>query len=764
MRVHSFDPITLNNMLEDMQREAETIVRAGAGDQPLNIARHAFMRYRGQGHEIEVEVPAGRIDENRIEALINGFEATYARVFGRAVPGMTIEIMNWSVRVANTPEPPSPARDPVTTRTPGSTGERALRLGQRGQEQHTPSFKRHDLAPGDRLVGPALIVEPQTTTFVSAGFDAGIDDAGNIVMRQRDGRDTASIDTGTLSAIDFQVMWNRLQAVVEEQAQVLIRAAFSPIVRECGDISAGIFAVDGKMLAQAVTGTPGHINTMAASVGVMLDHMPLETLNPGDVFVTNDPWIASGHLNDVLLVAPVFDAKKLVGFTACTSHLYDLGGLGMGPDGSDVHDEGLFIPPLKVVDRGHVSPMFLAFLKSNSREPESNEGDLYALIACCDTGARRVVEMMDEFGLSDLEALGEHILSASNTAAKAAIARVPNGTYYNEMMIDGYDFDIALSATMTVTDDEIATDFSGSSSISKFGINVPLNYTAAYSVFGIRCVVGPQIPNNAGSLAPFKISAPAGSIVNAQFPAPVAMRHCIGQLMPDLVLGCLHQALPGQIPAEGASCMWDIPIRSVAMSELDDNATTFAMDLTHNGGTGARPHSDGLSATAYPSGVWGSQVEITESVIPVHVLRRELIADSGGAGIHRGGLGQIIEVESAEHRPILLFASVERMKYPARGRSGGIDGRCGRITLRSGKVLAGKGGQVIPEGDVLVFETPGGAGYGSPLERDVERVRNDVLEGLVSPDTASNAYGVVLEASGQVDQDATAIRRQSMQS
>ena len=232
--------------------------------------------------------------------------------------------------------------------------------------------------------------------------------------------------------------------------------------------------------------------------------------------------------------------------------------------------------------------------------------------------------------------------------------------------------------------DAIVTDFAGSSSCSRYGINVPLNYAAAYSVFGIRCVVGPTIPNNAGSLAPFVVTAPQGSIVNAPFPAPVAMRHTIGQLMPDLVLGCLHQALPGRIPAEGASCMWDIPIRSAALSRLDGNATTFAIELTHNGGTGARPGADGLPATAYPSGVWGSQVEITEHIAPVRVRRRELIPDSGGAGRQRGGLGQVIELESSEGQPIALFTSVERMKYPARGRAGATDRRLERISHRPG--------------------------------------------------------------------------------
>ena len=399
----------------------------------------------------------------------------------------------------------------------------------------------------------------------------------------------------------------------------------------------------------------------------------------------------------------------------------------MGPNGSDVHDEGLFIPPVKLVDRGEVSDLLVRILKANSRSPESNEGDLYALVACCHAGGRRLLEMMREFGLSDLDTLGAWIIDTSGAAAWAAIAEVPNGVYRNEMRLDGYDFEIVLNAAMTVSDDAIVTDFAGSSSCSRHGINVPLNYAAAYSVFGIRCAVGPTIPNNAGSLAPFKVTAPEGCIVNAPFPAPVAMRHTIGQLMPDLVLGCLHQALPGRVPAEGASCMWDIPIRSAALSRLDGNATAFAVELTHNGGTGARPRADGLSATAWPSGVWGSQVEITEHTAPVRVRRRELIPDSGGAGRQRGGLGQIIELESGEGRPITLFTSVERTRHPARGRDGGADGRLGRISLRSGRSLTGKGEHVIPEGDRLVFETPGGGGYGSPLEREASEVVDSLL-------------------------------------
>ena len=402
------------------------------------------------------------------------------------------------------------------------------------------------------------------------------------------------------SRVELQIMWNRLLAVVEEQAQVLLHTAFSPIVRECGDISAGIFDRHGRMLAQAVTGTPGHINTMAESVRYFIDAFTPETMAPGDVFLTNDPWLASGHLNDFMLVEPAFLDDTLVGFVACTSHLIDLGGLGMGPEGSDVFDEGLLVPPCRLVERGEANELLIALIKANSRSPVENEGDIYALIACCDVGATRLSSMMREFGLDSLEALSSYVIDTSRRATHAAIAQVPNGTYRNRMHIDGYDFPIELSAALHVGDHDMLLDLDGSSPCSRFGINVPLNYTTAYSVFGIRCIVSPEVPNNAGSLTPFRVTAPPGCIVNAPRPAPVAMRHTIGQLMPDLVLGCLHQAIPGRVPAEGASTMWDLPLRSAFDLTRGGNTTTFACELTHNGGTGARPAGDGLSATALP--------------------------------------------------------------------------------------------------------------------------------------------------------------------
>ncbi len=761
--VKRFPFAAINALLSNLEEEAAAIVRAGALEEALRTTRTAFMRYSGQGHEIEIEIPDGSIDEPSLASLVERFEAEYRRLFSRVVPEMEIEVMNWSVKVSSEPADPKRVGKSSERTSVAHSGTRSLMIGQAGSSIAAKVYWRADLREGDEIIGPALIVEPQTTTYVSQGFVAQIDPAGNIIMTRtaETVRDAAS--DRSRSAVDLQVMWDRLMAIVEEQAQVLVRTAFSPIVRECGDISAGIFDLDGNMLAQAVTGTPGHINTMAEAVGQLLPYFPTSEMAPGDVYMTNDPWLGAGHLNDIVLLAPIFHDDALVAFTSCTSHVYDLGGLGMGPDGSDVFDEGLYLPPLKLVDRGRVSKVIMDIMKANSRSPIANEGDFYALIACCDVAGLRLAEMMREFALTDIDELASHILGTSRQAMEEAIAGLPQGTYENALVIDGYDFEITLRAAVTVTDKEIITDFAGTSGHSVRGINVPINYTAAYAVFAMRCLVGNDVPNNAGTLAPFKFLASKDCILNAQYPAPVAMRHTVGHLVSDLVSGSLHQAVPGLAPAEGASCLWDLPLRSAASAARSgQNATAFATEFTHAGGTGARPTKDGLSATAYPSGVYGTQVEIAESTAPVRIRRRELIQDSGGAGRYRGGLGQVIELESSENGPILLFAGVERTKYPARGREGGKEGRLGRITLKSGAQLSGKGEQTIPAGDCLVWETPGGGGYGDPLDRSALEVEKDLRLGLVSPKSALEIYGAIVTGEGQIDQAATQAQRQAL--
>ena len=525
--------------------------------------------------------------------------------------------------------------------------------------------------------------------------------------------------------IQNQVMWNRLLSVVEEQGQTLVRTAFSPIVRECGDISAGVFDLEGRMMAQAVTGTPGHVNSMAESVKHFINYFPLNTMNEGDIFITNDPWMGTGHLNDFVLTTPCFKDNKIVGLFSCTSHLTDIGGLGVGPDATDIHMEGLYIPMLKLADRGVMNETLLKLVSQNTRQPVETEGDVYSLAACNDIGCKRLVEMMNEFEIDALKSLSDFIYDKSLSAVENEIKKIPNGVYENSMMIDGFEKDIKLEAKLTVSDKSISVDYTGTSDKSKFGINVPLSYTKAYTCFGLSCLVSAEIPNNAGSLKPFEIDAPLGSILNAPYPAAVCARHIIGQMLPDVVFGCLEKAIPDKVPAEGASCLWNITFRGKTDRGANNNSL-FAVTAVVNGGTGARPNKDGLSATAYPSGVRGTPIEINEAVAPLLFLKKEYNPGSGGKGKYNGGLGQLIEIKSAINEDMDLLASFDRIKFPARGRFNGSNGKPGQVSIKGKGKLNGKGTQVIKAGDILQIHTPGGAGYGDYLERDQGLLEKDL--------------------------------------
>ncbi|KGD86802.1 5-oxoprolinase [Achromobacter sp. RTa] len=550
--------------------------------------------------------------------------------------------------------------------------------------------------------------------------------------------------------IRYQLAWNRLLSVVEEQAQVLIRSAFGTATREAGDLSAGVFLPDGRMIAQAVTGTPGHVNAMAESVKHFLKAFPPETLQDGDVLLTNDPWKGTGHLFDMTMVSPVFHEGALVALFASTLHVIDIGGIGSSADGLEVYHEGLFLPILRFFRRHEADPGVLAIIRANVREPEQVEGDLYALVACNDIGGRRLKSLLAEFRLADLQALGGYIIEQSARAMRQAIAQWPQGTWRNTLVIDGYDAPITLQASVTIEAERIRVDFDGSSPSVARGINVVKAYTDAYTSFGIRCLIGADVPNNAGSLSLVEVSAPEGSILNARFPAAVTARHIIGQLLPDAVFGALRQARPDQVPAEGASSLWNLhlvggePLAGAAPEEQAAllagprfNATSFS-----TGGTGARPGKDGLSATSYPSGVRNVSLEILESANPLVFERKEYRQDSGGAGTVRGGLGQTIVLRHADpDAAMIIAAAFDRVKHPARGALGGRAGAGGQLALAGGRPLQAKGRQLVPAGERLVVHTPGGGGLGDPAARDPARLDLDLRDGLVSPAQATQAYG-----------------------
>jgi N-methylhydantoinase B len=363
-----------------------------------------------------------------------------------------------------------------------------------------------------------------------------------------------------MEAIRNQVMWNRLLSVVEEQAQTLVRTAFSTSTREAGDVSAGVFDLDGRMLAQAVTGTPGHINSMARSVVHFINEIPVATMKQGDVYATNDPWKGTGHLHDLVVTTPIFRNGRMVALFSCTSHLVDIGGVGLSPDGRQIYHEGLFIPIMPLIQEGVMNEWLLKIFRANVREPVQVEGDIYALVACNEIGGERLLAMMDEYGLQNLDALGDHIIGESRRAMADAINKLPKGSWKGAMTIDGYEAPIDLAATVTIGDGEILVDFDGSSGVSDRGINCPMCYTEAYTSFGVKCVVAPSVPNNTGTLDAIKVVAPENTIVNAPHPCAVVGRSTIGHMLPDVVFGALHQALPETVPAEGTSNLWNVPL------------------------------------------------------------------------------------------------------------------------------------------------------------------------------------------------------------
>src|SRR5215831_10907199 len=441
----------------------------------------------------------------------------------------------------------------------------------------------------------------------------------------------------------------------------------------------------------------------------------------------------------MVVTTPAFHRGRLVGLFSCTSHIVDLGGIGFGPDGTDVFMEGIHLPFLKLVDRGRVNDTLMQIVKANTRLPVETEGDIYSLINCNEIGCRRLSEMMAEFDLSTLEDLSAHILDSSRAAVLAEIARLPKGSWRYEMTIDGYDAPITLAATTTIAKDSVRVDFAGTSRAARFGINSPLAYTTAYSVFGLSCALAPRVPNNAGSLSAYAVTAPPNTIVNALPPAPVASRHLIGQMLPDVVFGCLRQAIPDRVPAEGTSCIYLMTFRS-----RDAEAERrFAISVVTNGGTGARPGKDGLSATAYPSGVKGTPVEIVETTTPLLFWRKELRPDSGGAGTHRGGHGLELEIENRSDGPIEILAAFDRTKFPPRGRDGGKPGKPASLALKgANKALQCKGLQEIPSGERLLLATPGGGGIGDPRRRDSAALATDLRNGVVSAEAARGDYGV----------------------
>jgi N-methylhydantoinase B len=547
-----------------------------------------------------------------------------------------------------------------------------------------------------------------------------------------------------LDPILLEVLWNRLISVVEEQARALMRTSFTSVVRESGDLSAGVFDRRGRMVSQAVTGTPGHINTMATCVPNFLREIPADTLEPGDAMITNHPQQTAGHLNDFTVITPIFRDGTLVAFFGNTCHALDVGGRGLGADGRQIYEEGLFVPVTRLLRRGEPNEELLRLIRANVRAPFEVVGDLYAQAVGNDVGGARLLEMIEEFDLGDIESLSDEICSRSEQAMRRAITALPDGVYENEAYTDGFDEPIRLSVAIRVKGEEMHIDYDGSSPQSDRGINVVLNYTAAYTTFGVKCAISPEVPNNDGSFRPVHTTAPVGCILNATHPAPVGARHIIGHFLPGLIHGALARVIPDRVLAQGADSLWNTQITG-----RREGGEPFTYVFFSGGGMGARPEGDGLSATAFPSGIRGVPAEVIESISPVVLHRRELRPDSEGPGRYRGGFGQEMEVGVRGGHPWILSAMYDRTRCAAQGIRGGSPGATGTVHTSSGEGLHPKRQQRVASGERVILGLPGGGGFGAPAQRDPDRVARDVTDGLVSVERAREIYGVVLTRTGR---------------
>lgn len=515
-----------------------------------------------------------------------------------------------------------------------------------------------------------------------------------------------------MDGIQLEIMWSNMISIVSEQAQALQRIAFSPIVREAGDLATALFDVKARMVAQAITGTPGHINSLAGAARNLINIIPPEDIYPGDVLITNDPWMSAGHFFDITILTPIFRGERLIGYCGSTIHHTDIGGYGVGAGARDIHEEGLWIPVLKLYERGQPNQTLHAIIRQNVRTPDAIFGDLAAQVSSGKVGGERLNAMCDRYDLDDIEALSEQIIARSEKATRDEIRQLPAGTYHGETTFDvpGGEL-ITLKTAVTIDSDagDILIDFTGSSAPSKSGINVVMAYTHAYSSFAIRSVLNPDLPNNAGSLGPIRVKAPGNCIINAEYPSPVNARHVVGMYVPFPILKALAPILPERVMAEGSGAVWTVQVQG-----KDKEGKPFISSMfNYSGGTGARSSKPGLSATCYPTGVSAVSIEVLEASIPIEFQTKELVRGSGGRGRQNGGDGQKIAFKMRSGQDWLLNAIPSRLRAGPSGLDGGEPGAKGYFQINGNDADEARKILMAAQDEVVMI-TPGGGGIGKP--------------------------------------------------
>ncbi|MEO3475575.1 hydantoinase B/oxoprolinase family protein [Roseomonas sp. CAU 1739] len=528
-------------------------------------------------------------------------------------------------------------------------------------------------------------------------------------------------------AVELELLWRRLISLVDEAAAALVRTSFSTLVRESYDFSCVVTDAAGQSLVQATESIPSFIGTLPETVKHFIRFFPIDSLAPGDVLITNDLWLGTGHLPDITVAKPIFRDGRVVAFSASTAHAPDIGGKIRSPEPREVFEEGLQIPPLKLMRAGVTDDTLVAMIRQNVRTPEQTMGDLWAQVVALDLMEERLHVLMEQAALADLTDLAAEIHRRCENAMRSAIAALPDGTYRSKLKTDGLlDTPITIKLALTIKGDTITADFTGTDAQVDRAINCALCYTYAMVMYGVKVCTSPTLPNNEGAWRPISIVAPPGCIVNPQFPAPGGSRMLIGHYLPMLVFGCLGQIVPERVMAACGSPMW-----GMNQSGLNAAGKPYANMFFFNGGMGGNVQGDGISCLSWPSNVSSTAVEISEHIAPLHIHHKRLRPDSGGPGRHRGGLGQEILLESRSPTPIAVSFLAERTIFPAFGIEGGQDGAPGVLKINGEKVDP-KRQYVLKAGDTVSLATPGGGGHGDPAQRATTALAADLAHGLVT--------------------------------
>jgi len=533
-------------------------------------------------------------------------------------------------------------------------------------------------------------------------------------------------------------MWNRLIAIADEIVSSLVRTSFSINVRESFDLSCVLFDADGRQLAQGSYSVPSFTGTAGPTLRHMLGKYPSRSLRPGDVIMTNDPWMGTGHLFDINVMRPVFRAGALVGYTLSITHLPDMGGAGVAAASVEIYEEGLRLPVCRLIRDGVVNEDLLDIIRTNVRVSDQVVGDIMANVSCNEVGGRLLLEFMEEYGLEHLTGLSEAILAQSERTMREKIRDIPDGTYRHRIQIEGFDDAVALACSIRKAGDGVAIDFDGTGPAVRAAINVPFCYTRAFSNYAVKCLTCPSTPNTEGDTRPISVAAPEGCILHAQPPSATGGRHSVGHFVVPLIFGALAAAVPDKIQADSGM----INVFNVYGTRRDGRGIGSLYFLA--GGFGALDGMDGASATPAPSNMGVVPTEVWEHLTSMTVERRALLADSGGAGASRGGVGQETVLRNDTGHPLTVALMGQRTQWPALGFHGGKPGGL-RAYWINGERVHPKGRYVLKPGDVITIHEAGGGGFGDPRERPIGKVVEDVMNGFVTAEAAARDYGVEID-------------------